>query len=250
MIDVGETLYLELIKKVLTNVIYEDPPIDPWSGWAGFTTENRELGMDWPSLAHTMSGLHRLNNMHECLRNVVADDVPGDFIETGVWRGGMCIFMRAFLKAYGIKDRTIWVADSFEGMPEVGIGGHTMDHQIALHRSNGVLGVSVDQVKANFAKYDLLDDQVRFLPGWFRDTLPTAPVEQLAVLRLDGDLYESTKDALNNLYPKLSPRGYLIVDDYGIAPCRKALHEYRDEHGITEPLQRIDLSAVYWRREI
>ncbi|MFI1913930.1 TylF/MycF family methyltransferase [Nocardia sp. NPDC020380] len=248
MQDMGSTLYLELIKKVLTNVIYEDPPIDAWSGSADFAADNRALGMDWPSVAHTMAGTERLNNVHHCLQTITADAIPGDLIETGVWRGGICIFMRAYLRAHDIKDRTVWVADSFQGMPEIGPDGHPMDHRLALHRANHVLGIPLEQVRQNFAKYDLLDDQVRFLPGWFHDTLPTAPIDQLAILRLDGDLYQSTLDSLTHLYPKLSPGGYVIIDDYSLAPCRRAVHEYRDRHGITDPLERIDMAAMYWRR--
>src|SRR5207244_9250758 len=105
------------------------------------------------------------------------------------------------------------------------------------------------QVKANFDRYGLLDHQVRFLKGWFRDTLPGAPIEKLAVLRLDGDMYESTMDALTNLYPKLAVGGYLIVDDDGYAPaCRQAVQDYRQAHGIKEKILEIDWTGVYWHR--
>ena len=111
------------------------------------------------------------------------------------------------------------------------------------------LAVSLEQVQANFARYGLLDEQVRFLPGWFRDTLPTAPIRRLALLRLDGDLYESTWIALESLYPKLSPGGFAIVDDYGAIPaCRAAVDEFRAAERITESLIEIDWTGVYWRR--
>lgn len=101
-----------------------------------------------------------------------------------------------------------------------------------------------------FERYGLLDDRVRFLEGWFRDTLPTAPVDKLSVLRLDGDLYESTMDGLVNLYPKVSPGGFVIVDDYGnIQACKAAVHDYRARHGGTEPIVDVDGSGVWWRRE-
>lgn len=109
--------------------------------------------------------------------------------------------------------------------------------------------MSVDEVKSNFSRYELLDEQVCFLKGWFRDTLPSAPIEQLAVIRLDGDMYESTMDALNNLYPKLSVGGYLIVDDYGTIPaCAQAVTDYRHAHGITDEIHVIDWTGVYWKR--
>ncbi|MGB2680193.1 MAG: TylF/MycF/NovP-related O-methyltransferase, partial [Candidatus Competibacter sp.] len=91
--------------------------------------------------------------------------------------------------------------------------------------------------------------QVVFLKGWFRDTLPRVATDALAVLRLDGDMYESTWDALVNLYPKLSAGGYVIVDDYKVVPgCRTAVEDFRQTHGITEPIQEIDWAGVYWRR--
>jgi hypothetical protein len=90
---------------------------------------------------------------------------------------------------------------------------------------------------------------VRFLPGWFSDSLPHAPVGQLAILRLDADLYASTMDALVPLYDKVAPGGFVVVDDYwAFTPCRMAITEFRESHGITEPIRRIDWSAVYWRK--
>lgn len=243
-------LYLDLLEKVVTNLVYEDAPIpNEWFPEREFRPENRETGTDWPSVAHTMVGLRRIRNIRTLLDRVVADGVPGDFIETGVWRGGVCIFARGYLKAHGITDRNVWLADSFEGIPDTGEDGHPMDREMALHRCNGVLGVTADTVRENFGRYGLLDDQVRFLPGWFKDTLPTAPVERLAVLRLDGDLYESTMDALVALYPKLAPGGYCIVDDYGdFAACEAAVHEYRAAHGSDEPLTRLEGAGAWWRK--
>jgi hypothetical protein len=90
---------------------------------------------------------------------------------------------------------------------------------------------------------------VRFLPGWFRDTLPTLGAERFAVVRLDGDMYESTMVALESLYPRLSVGGYLIVDDYAIGLCRRAVADYRSRHGIDEPIVRIDHTGVFWRKE-
>lgn len=196
-----------------------------------------------------MIGGKRLDNVHACVEQVLSDDIPGDLIETGVWRGGATIFMRAVLKAYDIKDRTVWVADSFEGIPKGDPVRYPGDDLAPLYRFNDVFGVSQAIVEENFRRYGLLDDQVRFLPGYFRDTLPDAPVESLAVLRMDGDLFESTMDALVHLYPKLSVGGYVIVDDYrALPPCRVAVYQYRREHGITDPIEEIDGVGVFWRR--
>lgn len=208
----------------------------------------RAEGRDWPADAESMIGQRRMENLQMCVTDVIQRGVLGDFIETGVWRGGSVIFMRAALAAYGDPSRNVWVADSFQGLPPPD-PRYSADAGDVFHGFD-VLAVSLEHVKANFARYGLLDDRVKFLKGWFKDTLATAPIQQLAVARLDGDMYESTMDALRPLYPKLSVGGYLIVDDYGVVPgCKQAVDEYRAEHGITEPIVDIDGWGVYWRRE-
>jgi hypothetical protein len=201
-------------------------------------------------MAHTMIGLKRLDNLQECLEGVLRDGIPGDVIETGVWRGGACIFVRGFFKVHGVTDRRVWLADSFEGFPETRPTDHALDIEMDLHQYNAAADVptSLETVRQNFDRYGLLDDQVRFLKGWFADTMPTAPIDRLAVLRLDGDTYGATMDVLTHLYPKLSPGGYAIIDDYYMPSCREAVHEYRDRHGITDEIHKIDRLGVYWRR--
>jgi len=202
---------------------------------------------NFTELSHTMVGRKRLNNIQTCIETVLDDDIPGDFLEAGVWRGGSCIFMRGVLAAYGIADRTVWAADSFEGVPPP-----THPHDEGFDLSAGVLPILVvplEEVQALFKRYDLLDAQVRFLKGWFKDTLATAPIERLAVLRLDGDLYESTMDALVPLYDKVSTGGFVIVDDYySCAPCGRAIDEFRGTRSISTPLQKIDEQSVFWRK--
>jgi O-methyltransferase len=210
--------------------------------------QDRLEGHDWPLLAQTMAGMKRLDHLQHCVETILADGIPGDFIETGVWRGGSSIFMRAVLKAHDVGDRMVWVADSFQGLPAPDASKYPADAGDE-HYTKQQLAISLETVKGNFERYDLLDDQVRFLKGWFKDTLPAAPIEKLALVRLDGDLYESTLDALNSLYPKLQPGGFLVIDDYGaLANCRQAVHDYRDHHGITEPIERIDWTGAFWRR--
>ncbi|OAA19013.1 O-methyltransferase [Frankia sp. EI5c] len=206
-------------------------------------------GRDWPRLAHTMTGARRMECLQECVERVLLDEVPGDLIETGVWRGGSCILMRGVLAAYGDTTRAVWVADSFEGLPPPDPARYAADAGDTHHR-NRALAISLEEVRDNFRRYGLLDGQVRFLKGWFRDTLPTAPIDRLAVLRLDGDMYESTSDALTSLYPKLSPGGFCIVDDYGaIEGCRAAVDDFRARTGVREEMTRIDWTGVYWRKE-
>ena len=213
-----------------------------------FDPQQRAVGGDWPPTAHTMIGLKRLDNFQFCVEDILKRNVAGDLIETGAWRGGASIFMRAVLKAHGVTDRTVWVADSFEGLPPPDPVKYPADAGDP-HHTFRFLAVSLEEVQRNFERYGLLDEQVRFLKGWFRDTLPRAPIERLAVLRLDGDMYESTTDALVHLYPKLTPGGYVIIDDYGaVAGCRQAVHDYRQAHGIREDIQRIDWGGVFWQR--
>jgi hypothetical protein len=246
-------MYIDLLRRSIAGQILEDPPkvsFGHWSDWLKpkrFNKEIRESGKDWPTLAHTMIGGKRLRNLQYCIESVLNDDVQGDMIETGVWRGGASIFMRGILKAYGVTDRSIWVADSFAGLPPPNVDKHPGDRGSLLHHFR-YLAVSETEVRANFAKYELLDQQVHFLKGWFRDSLPSAPIEKLAILRMDGDLYESTMDSLTSLYPKLSQGGYVIVDDYFLKPCAKAVADYRQAHGIDDAVIDIDGVGAYWRR--
>ena len=263
-------LYLDLLKKTLTCTILEEiyDPVDwPQSGLAAPVVaalkknglvaarreganvrKDRENGRFVPGMADTMIGLPRLNNLQQCIEDVLARNVPGDLIETGVWRGGATIFMRAVLKAYAVTNRRVWVCDSFEGLPEANPTQFPSDaaHQ-SLHQDQR-LAVVLERVKANFARYGLLDGQVQFVKGWFRDTLPALAKEQFAVVRLDGDYYESTMDGLNNLYPRLSPGGYLLIDDYALRGCRRAVTEYRERHAIQEPIRTVDWTGAYWQR--
>lgn len=239
------------MKKILINSIYQDPGAKPDYEKLNFThyeSSKRERGRDWPSLAHTMVGLKRLDNVQFCIQEIINNNIPGDFIETGVWRGGTTIFMRAVLKAYDITDRRVWVADSFQGLPSPKSDLYPADSNSKLHYIS-YLSVSLEEVKNNFQKYNLLDDQVIFMRGWFKDTIPNAPIEKIALLRLDGDMYESTIDVLNHLYPKLSIGGYIIIDDYMLKACKQAVCDYRNKHNITETIIGIDGFGAYWKKE-
>ena len=106
------------------------------------------------------------------------------------------------------------------------------------------MAVSLETVSDNFARYGLLDEQVVFVKGFFAETLPKAPVRSLSILRVDADLYQSTRDVLQNLYSALSTGGYAIFDDYQNLPdCRRAIDEFRSEQGIKEDIRRIDGGA-------
>lgn len=243
---VAVDLYLDLMKRSLCGFIERDG--DLRHGGA-FDAARRREGRDWPRSAVTMIGEKRMDNLCSCVETALRDGVPGDLIETGVWRGGASIFMRAILAAHGDRERLVWVADSFEGLPPPDPEKYPADAG-DTHHTLREIAVPIEEVKENFARYGMLDDQVRFLKGWFSDTLPAAPLGRLAVARLDGDMYGSTMDALKVLYPKLSLGGFLVLDDYGAVPgCRQAVHDYREEHGITEEIHSVDWTGAFWRKE-
>jgi len=208
----------------------------------------RVMGSDWPFSGLTMVGLERLDDLQRCVESVVADGVEGDVIEAGAWRGGASILARATLDSLGADDRTVWVADSFKGLPAPDEGAFPEDRYLDLSHVD-FLSVPVEEVRANFARFGL-EHGVEFLEGFFDETLPTLRDRRWSVVRLDGDTYEATWVCLESLYPGLSAGGYLIVDDYGlIKECRDAVHDYRDQHGITEPIEKADWNGVHWRRE-
>lgn len=268
-------LYVDLLKKTLTFSLWDEPgfPIEAFNSGrslpkraliaplvalvrqGGYSLVQRppeeafkdELRSHWPSHAHTMLTRDRLDNIEVCVRTVVEDGVPGDLIETGVWRGGGCIFMRGLLAALGDEERKVLVADSFSGLPAPDVDTYPQDAGSLLH-VDPILSVSIEEVKENFRLYGLLDERVVFLQGWFADTLPTAPTRSLAVIRLDGDLYASTWDSLVNLYPKLSIGGFCIVDDYHLPACRQAVEDYRSQVGEDAELVPLSGGGTFWRR--
>jgi O-methyltransferase len=262
--------YLELLKKTLTASIYKESswqivaPRNRIKKWLiqrlarysyillrrkPFDKITRECGRDWPFIGYTMVGHRRLENIQQCVDAIITAGVPGDLMETGVWRGGSVIFMRALLAHNQIKNRVVWVADSFEGLPKPDIESYGANSGADLSETD-YLKVSLNEVKSNFEEFGLLDAQVKFLKGWFCDTLPNAPIEKLALLRLDGDLYESTIDALDALYHKVSIGGFVIVDDYHAwASCKQAVDDFRTKYGITEPIMTVDWTGAYWQVE-
>lgn len=207
----------------------------------------RVIGSDWPFSGLTMVGLERLDDLQACVESVVADGVEGDVIEAGVWRGGASILARATLDSLGADERTVWVADSFRGLPEPD-RDFPQDRHLDLSRVD-FLVASAEEVMGHFARFGC-ERGVKLVEGFFGETLPELRDHRWSVIRLDGDTYEATWEGLESLYPGLSRGGYLIVDDYGLIPeCRAAVHDYRREHEITEPIEEVDWNGVRWRRQ-
>jgi len=246
--DSARDLYVDLLIKVLANTIYEDPSIHP-SNIGSFKQELRLEGRDWPAAAHTMIGVQRLKNVRELAQRAIDEGIPGDFVEAGVWRGGCCILMRGVLAANEIHDRKVYAVDSFEGLPPPSPHLFPRDEGLNLDLFTE-LAVPLEEVKVNLGRYGLLDEQVIFIKGLFQDTLPSLNAGPFALIRIDGDLYESTLVALRALYPKLSPGGFVIIDDYGAMPaCRAAVEDFRIKHRITSPVQVIDWTGIWWRKQ-
>ena len=265
MDDLAEA-YLGLLKRSLTGTLHagdELRAITPrrrhvrlvrWLlGRAGLEVARRVSERDLlagraiPARAESMVGPTRLDNVQECVATALRDEVPGDLIEAGVWRGGACILMRALLNVLGDTERRVWVADSFAGLPPPE-ARYSQDRGDRHHREP-VLAVNRSEVEANFARYGLLDERVRFVEGWFAETFTALSGETWAVIRLDADMYGSTMDALRHLYPRLSPGGFVIVDDYhALRACRQAVEDFRSANDIHDPISRVDWAGVYWRR--
>jgi O-methyltransferase len=193
--------------------------------------------------ALSMIGKRRMHQLRKATETALGENVPGDFIETGVWRGGACMMMREILKAYGETTRKVYVADSFCGLPKPNPEKYPADLG-DQHYTFTAAAIPIEEVKKNFI---LPDPQVEFVQGWFKNTLPhlTGP---FAVIRLDGDLYESTMDSLSNLYDKVSERGFIIVDDYCLLGCKKAVQDFWAARGLQPRVTVIDECGIFWRK--
>lgn len=199
-----------------------------------------------PTHGYTMIGYKRLCNIESLVIEILKNNIDGHLIETGVWRGGATIYMKHLLNKFN-SDKKVFVADSFCGLPAPNEEKYPADKGDSHHMVT-FLAVSEEEVKSNFENFNLLDDKVIFLKGWFKDTLPLLN-ETFSIIRLDGDMYESTMDALENLYHKLSVGGYVIIDDYNIvAGCQIAVKDFREKYKINDEIIPIDGSAVYWKK--
>ena len=228
------SFYLGLLKNVLTDQIHHP-------------SAARLDGKDWPELGFTMIGVQRLENLQHCIESIIRENIPGDFLEAGVWKGGAAMLMKGMLMEAGDQNRSVWLADSFRGLPppKVDYPADAGD----THHEHKALAVPLAAVQENFRRLGLLDARVRFVEGWFHETLPDCPVERLALLRLDGDMYESTIVTLQSLYDRISPGGYVIVDDYGyLESCRKAVHDFLDSRNLAPDIKQIDWTGVFWRK--
>lgn len=252
--EAARRAYLDLLKLALCDLVAgetesvvttpEGPVSEPLPEES---VSDRVEGREWPLRGLTMIGYDRLGDLQACVESVVADGVPGDVIEAGVWRGGSSILARATLDSLGDSDRMVWLADSFQGLPPPD-EAFPEDEQMTLHRHE-FLAVPRADVEAAFRRLGL-DHDLGFIEGFFSETMPALRGRSWSIIRLDGDMYESTWLTLEALYPGLSRGGYLICDDYGeIAEGRRAVDEFRAANGIESTIERVDHTCVRWRRE-
>lgn len=200
----------------------------------------RQFGDDWPPFGHTMVGHVRLQNIKTLIEAIVAKNVPGDFAELGVWRGGSCIFAKAVFDTLGQHDRVVYVFDAFESLPGYG-------------SASSFIKTSEETVRHNFQKYGVLDDNVAFIRGLFKDTLPNFrtyhPRTSIAILRLDGNFYDSHQDALYYLYELVPIGGCVIFDDImSHAAVQQCWADFQKDHGFTEKLVPVDRHAAYFMK--
>jgi O-methyltransferase len=235
--------YLDLLAETLLDQVY--PGSLAYDGSVSSPASQND-GSVWPARAYTMIGRLRLRNVRDCVETALRDGVVGDVVEAGVWRGGACIFMRGLLEARGDTARRVFVADSFAGLPPPDPIAYPVDAGDG-HHTVAFLAVGLGEVRANFARCGLLDDRVVFVEGFFSESLP-GPIERIAVLRMDGDMYSSTMQTLESLYDRVSDGGFVIVDDYALRGCRAAVDDFRATRGIDTPLSVVDWTGVWWRK--
>ena len=242
--------YLDLMRDCLTGAIYDDPALamSTDGGLRPYDPATRELGMDWPARAHSMIGRKRMLQLQRAAEFVIERQVPGDLIETGVWRGGASILMRGVLAAWR-RHRPERVGRRL--VRRAADAGRRTDPIDRAQRSRLPRPRDLGRKgRGNFALYDLLDDQVRFLDGCFSDSLRGADQQARGAPPRRRPLRVDDGRARGPLRQG-RPRGFVIVDDYGVFPnCRAAVADFRGERGIHERIYNIDGSGVFWQRGV
>lgn len=182
----------------------------------------------------TMVSENVLNNVQYCIEQCLINNIEGDFVETGVWKGGCSILAYNTYKKLN-QNKKVYCFDSFEGLPPPNTDVYPMDAG-DNHYTLKELAIPLEEVIRNFQIFSPIDDNVVFVKGWFKNTIPTNTIEKISVLRLDGDMYESTILALDHLYPKLSIGGFCIIDDYIHRGARAAVEDFRSKYNITDSI--------------
>lgn len=201
---------------------------------------------------YTMTGLERMYGLYKAVEYVARSQIPGSIVECGVWKGGSSMVAALSLLAFGDSSRDMYLYDTFEGMPAPGPDDIQYDNLSAAERAarqniadwSTIANAGVDEVAANLARTHYPASRLHYVKGMVEQTLPGTLPDRIALLRLDTDWYESTRHEMQHLFPRLSPGGVLLIDDYGHwKGSKKAVDEYLAEHNIPLLLNRIDYTA-------
>lgn len=213
---------------------------------------------------YSMLDTVRLENIENAVYHVIDKNIPGDFVECGVWRGGTGILIKDMLNRMHILDRHVYLLDSFEGMENLDQSSSISDvHHPTDKICSDILNfvdqyfglmliqTSVGEVESNLKHFNCLDDRVHLIKGWFSDEFPFHKIDQISVLRMDCDYYYPTMICLKHLYPKISVGGVIILDEYYLDFMgeRYAVDEFRKENNITSKIIRVDRNVAYWIKE-
>ncbi len=197
----------------------------------------------------SLIGYAGLSNIYHALKCAQENGLDGDFVETGAWKGGAALYARSVMNELGMTGK-VYVCDSFKGLPPPDTDNYPLDEGDG-HHLEPKLAISKEEVESYFKEYNLLEG-VEFIEGWFKDTMPTLAkkTKDISVLRLDGDMYESTMQVLEALYDKVPVAGLVIVDDYLLDRCKWAIDDFYKKRGLTEEIKRVDHTGIaIWQKE-
>lgn len=241
----GVSLYLELLKRSVTNYLYLGEG-EEFSSYVTMAAPARYDDFHWKvprsCRPQTLLSLKQLDLLERLITSCLDRGVEGDFLEAGVWRGGASIFMRGVLADRRVRDRCVWLVDTFAGIPlneEQPPVEDPVDHWPDRWEA------SLEEVQDAFRRYELLDERVHFVCGRLRETLAEAAIPPLAMVRIDVDSYESYRDALHFLEPRVADGGFIIIDDWHLPGCVRAVKEYRRRKGIRGPVSLCH--DLYWQ---
>lgn len=237
--------YIDLLKRSVTNYLYlgEERTFENFRCIKHYDVETGAWKIEELSRPTTLLTKSQLDLVEHAVVSVEQRGIPGDFMEAGIWRGGVIIFLRGLMDAYGIEGRCIIAADSFEGIPR---NIRAVNDPVDEWPDRWVAGV--EEVKRNIDRFGFLDERIRFLVGYFETSLKELADETFALIRLDSDSYDSVETSLNHLYPRLSRGGIVIVDDWHLPGCQMAVRDYLQRENVTAEI-RVHGGNAWWIKQ-
>lgn len=195
---------------------------------------------------YSMGAKNEIDLMEECIKTIVNEKIEGDIIEAGVWKGGMGMWIQNLLNYYNDK-RTLWLFDTYGKFPESSYDKDRKIHPITEYLFSEKY--NINDVKINFEKFNLLDNNIKFIIGEFKNTIPITDISKISILRLDSDYYDSTMLILEKYYNNISKGGYVIIDDYNneYLAAKEAINDFRKKYNIKNPIINKGYGYVYWR---